>query len=297
MIDHLSTILNATASLKSEVPQGILEFIDADVSIDFAEGVEGLENQALFMHYLLQQYSPLVTGTGNAVQPQPQPLANSPSSLPRISEEIFLTPAGQELPSSGKRIPVVELVSMDPKLVSVPASSSAEAHAAIGPTILSFTAVNRASGIVQVPDHVVNLQSGSTGVEQPLTNRVIWMLSQNVQAAELRVNPPQLGPIEVRISVEGDQTKVSLITQHSMVREVMESAIPRLRDMLAESGLNSANIDVSQQDLSQRRDEASRYLSLRQEDFDSSEDHFASNKGLDNIQKSTVGLGLIDYYI
>ncbi len=296
MIDQLSTLLTAAMFLKREAPQEIFEIIDVDErAIDFGEGVQDLKSQALFMHYLMQQHSPLVASTGDGVKSQLP--AQSLPSLPRISEGIVVTVEGQKLPSSGNRFPSVDSVAVDPKLFSMPASRSGEAHPAKEPTILPFTAVNRASGIVQAPDLLVDLKLGSTRVEQPLSNRVLWMVSQNVQVAELRVNPPQLGPVEVRISVEGDQTNVSLIAQHSLVREVMESAIPRLRDMLAESGLNLNNIDVSQQDLSQRKDEALRYLPLKQEDLDSTENQSAANNELDKPHRSVSGLGLVDYYV
>jgi flagellar hook-length control protein FliK len=296
MIDQLSTILFTTTSLKTEVSQEFLRPIDAgDIPMDLGEGIESLEGQSLFMHYLLGQHSPPFGSLPSSVKQQLPD--NFTLSLPRLSEGAIIKAEGQELPSAGNRLPLLAFDGADPKHIAMPSISSTEVTPATERTVISLTAVNRASDIIQTPDHVIDVRPGSSSIHQTVSNRVVWMINQNVQAAELRVNPPQLGPVEVRISLEGEQTNVSLIAQHSAVREVMESAIPRLREMLAESGLNSVNIDVSQHDLSQRRHEASRFLNMQQEISDSSENHSEANAEHGNIQRSSVGLGLIDYFV
>ncbi len=75
--------------------------------------------------------------------------------------------------------------------------------------------------------------------------RIRWMVGNQVQAAELRINPPQLGPIEVRISMQNDQMNVSFLAQQGQVRDALEDAIPRLREMLGQQGFASVNVDVS----------------------------------------------------
>src|SRR5207248_1282895 len=44
----------------------------------------------------------------------------------------------------------------------------------------------------------------SADFPQGLSDRVSWMVDNGVNGAKLQVNPPQLGPIELRISVQGD---------------------------------------------------------------------------------------------
>lgn len=77
--------------------------------------------------------------------------------------------------------------------------------------------------------------------------RIRWMVGNQVQAAELRINPPQLGPIEVRISMQNDQMNVSFLAQHGQVRDALEDAIPRLRELLGQQGFASVQVDVSGQ--------------------------------------------------
>ncbi|HWQ94848.1 MAG TPA: flagellar hook-length control protein FliK [Gammaproteobacteria bacterium] len=89
--------------------------------------------------------------------------------------------------------------------------------------------------------------------DQALGQRVMWLVKQDMQGAELRINPPQLGPIEMRIVMNNDQTSVSFTSQHAAVREALEAAVPRLRDMFSDNGLNLANVNVSQHSFAQQR--------------------------------------------
>lgn len=89
--------------------------------------------------------------------------------------------------------------------------------------------------------------------DQALGQRVMWLVKQDVQGAELRINPPQLGPVEMRIVMNNDQATVSFTSQHAAVREALEAAVPRLRDMFSDNGLNLGNVNVSQHSFAQQR--------------------------------------------
>lgn len=83
------------------------------------------------------------------------------------------------------------------------------------------------------------------GWPQSLGERVQWMLGQHVQAAHIRLNPPELGPLEVRILIQHDQTSVQFNTHHGHVRDALEASLPRLRDMLGEQGVQLGSLDVN----------------------------------------------------
>jgi flagellar hook-length control protein FliK len=85
------------------------------------------------------------------------------------------------------------------------------------------------------------------GWDKELGDRVMWMIKQDVKVAELKINPPQLGPLEMRVSVNQDQASVVFHSNHQMARDALEAAIPRLREMLADAGLNLADANVSSQ--------------------------------------------------
>jgi len=51
--------------------------------------------------------------------------------------------------------------------------------------------------------------------------------------------------MEVRIQVHNDQASVQFTAQHAVVREALEAALPRLRDMFEASGVQLVDVDVS----------------------------------------------------
>lgn len=98
-----------------------------------------------------------------------------------------------------------------------------------------------ASSMLSLPQRV-----GGAGWSQSLADRVIWLTGREQQIAELKLNPPNLGPLEVRLVVQQDQASVTFVSQHAMVREALEQAMPRLRDMLEQQELRLVQADISE---------------------------------------------------
>jgi flagellar hook-length control protein FliK len=91
---------------------------------------------------------------------------------------------------------------------------------------------------------------------QAMAERVVWMTNANIQEAEIQLNPRELGPIGIKVTVQNDQTNVSFVAQHATTREALEAALPRLREMLNENGLQLGQSDVSQHSFKGRDGEA-----------------------------------------
>ena len=87
---------------------------------------------------------------------------------------------------------------------------------------------------------------------QQLGERITWLVDQNLSSAQIKLNPPQLGPIEVRIALSGDSTQVSVTAHNLITRDALEAAAPRLREALAAHGLGNVSVDISQQSFSDR---------------------------------------------
>lgn len=80
-----------------------------------------------------------------------------------------------------------------------------------------------------------------------VSSRVIWMAKEGIQKASLQLNPANLGPVEVRLSVQNEQTNVMFIAQQAATRDALEQALPRLRESFSENGLDLADADVMEQ--------------------------------------------------
>lgn len=83
------------------------------------------------------------------------------------------------------------------------------------------------------------------GWDRGLGDKMLWMAGQQIQVAELHLNPPELGPLQITLSVNNDQASAQFVSQHAAVREAIETAMPRLREMLAEGGITLGNTSVS----------------------------------------------------
>lgn len=81
--------------------------------------------------------------------------------------------------------------------------------------------------------------------------RIQWMVGNRLQAAQLRITPAHLGPVEMKISIEKNQAQVTFVNQHQVVRDALDNAVPRLREMLEEQGLDLVNVDIRDQTFSE----------------------------------------------
>jgi flagellar hook-length control protein FliK len=114
-------------------------------------------------------------------------------------------------------------------------------------TTSSFTnALSSAPTGAPLPGASINVPFGQAGWGQAFGNQVVWAVNQGMPAAELHLSPPDLGPMSVRISMDQDQASMVFSSSHAMVREAIEAAMPRLRDMLSSQGITLVDVNVSQ---------------------------------------------------
>lgn len=88
---------------------------------------------------------------------------------------------------------------------------------------------------------------GSPEWGKQLGQKISMLLKDQVEQASIRLNPIHLGPIEVKLQTQQEQATLMLNAQHSLTREALEQALPRLKEMLQESGYTSVNAQVSQE--------------------------------------------------
>lgn len=82
---------------------------------------------------------------------------------------------------------------------------------------------------------------------QQLGDRMVWMSRGDIQSAQININPAQLGPIQINISLNGDQMTAHFVAAHQEVRQALDDAMPRLREMLSGAGINLGQANVGSQ--------------------------------------------------
>lgn len=122
-----------------------------------------------------------------------------------------------------------------------------QVHAALEarPTPSPVSSVSHAQ--LATPD----IREGNFG--DAFSARIGWLAEQKVGHAHVSISPPDLGQIEVKLQLEGDRVHATFASAHAEVRHALENSIPRLREMLGDSGLQLAHADVRQQQNSQQQ--------------------------------------------
>ena len=117
------------------------------------------------------------------------------------------------------------------------------------PTTSPATAASQTDALLQNPnDNRLPLDNDPEAWGQQLSSRILTMVGKDIQEARIHLDPPELGALEIRLSVDSqDQTKIQIHAQHPQVREALESQSQRLRDALAQQGLSLNEFNVSDQ--------------------------------------------------
>jgi len=72
------------------------------------------------------------------------------------------------------------------------------------------------------------------------------------QIAHLRLDPPELGPLRIAISLHDQVVQASFVSAHAPVRLAVETALTQLQEQLAEAGLSLGQTSVSDQGAAQQ---------------------------------------------
>ena len=137
-------------------------------------------------------------------------------------------------------------------------------------------------------DKAVNIHK-SDG-QQQLGEKIRWMVNARNTMAEIRLDPPELGSMQVRVNVAGDAASVSFVVQSQQAREALADAMPKLRDMLSQQGIELGDAQV-------RKDNSSGQDNGQQLAGDSHQGQGAGNRGENDGLDDTDGMRVIEQSI
>ena len=163
--------------------------------------------------------------------------------------------ATKDLPLDVKKSSSALLKSLEQTDLSVSSEKTAAQFAQnqniVPPNPAEVLKVSANSVLSPVTDNAKNYIStplGTEGWKNEFTQKISWMTtSQLDQVAELHLNPPDLGPLSVVLKISDNQATATFTSAHSAVREAVENAMPKLREILADNGITLGNTTVSDQ--------------------------------------------------
>jgi flagellar hook-length control protein FliK len=136
---------------------------------------------------------------------------------------------------------------------------------------------------------------GTTAWGQALGEKIVWMAAGAQQTASLTLNPPNLGPLQIVLNVTNDQATASFFSAQPEVRQALEAAYPRLREMMDQAGIQLGQATVSA-DTPRQHDTADRQAQRGALPFGGTDD--APPVALPTLQAPVLqsGRGLVDTF-
>lgn len=144
---------------------------------------------------------------------------DAPTGLARVGPRAFEPPRTE---------PVVTPAA-PPAPAVMPADAAADVHSASARTL---------------QDAPVDARAAPPELGESMAGRIRLMIDHGAGEARLRLDPPELGTIDVRISVVDDKTFVHMTASHAAGRDALEQSLPRLRELLAAGGLDFGGASV-----------------------------------------------------
>lgn len=86
---------------------------------------------------------------------------------------------------------------------------------------------------------------GSAMFAPALATQVRWLVGEGISQAQIQLNPAEMGPVSVRIVVDGREARIDFGADVAATRQVLESSMPVLAAALDDSGLKLAGGSVS----------------------------------------------------
>ena len=155
-------------------------------------------------------------------------------------------------------------------------------------------------GVQAAPQQAISVPLNNPQWNEEMNNRVMWMVQHDVQSANIKINPPHLGPLEVQVSVNKDHVDVSFNSHHVLVKEALDASIPRLKEMMGNSGLQLGNANVTHHSFSGQNQQNSQGTNYS---YNESSHHYLESNSSEIDDIATTPLyswntdpGAIDFY-
>jgi flagellar hook-length control protein FliK len=163
----------------------------------------------------------------------------------------------------------------------------------------ALTATGTASAKATSADQPPSITStlNSPNWSKDFGSRVVWLAKNDQQVAHININPPQLGPVQISISLNGDQANTVFASPHAEVRQAIQDSLPQLREMFSAAGISLGQANVGSQLPSQNREAAFQFANeargAGENAILSPDSHASSSPAGIPIQR---GRGLVDLF-
>jgi flagellar hook-length control protein FliK len=207
-----------------------------------------------------------------AIEDKPAKFAVTPLAVPDTATET-----SKSIPAATTPVASSANTETNKGVSTVAPLLVAEAKTETSKSVLADTTPNTLSAIT--PHASGNLNSLPIKHDLPLSvptpirdqgwagdfgQKILWLASSDKQSAQMTLNPPQMGPIEISLNMDKGNATASFVSGNAEVRQAIEAAMPRLREMFASAGIALGQTNVSSESFRQQSGSGDGYRSASQ---------------------------------
>jgi flagellar hook-length control protein FliK len=223
--------------------------------------------------------APMSAGQPAIANPASEPAAAVTGSLSALTDSQKLI-SRLSVPSPGSAGDDVSTVTTAHAATANGVTDTAQAAAALQSSLdRTGASVGGATLIIQAP-------VSSAAFADEVSARVTALAQSAITQAQLQLNPADMGPVHVQITVQSGQASVWFGATHSDTRAALEASLPRLRELFANAGMPLSDSGVFREPPQQQAQPLPQ----------SSSSQAAAIEPAPAAQITNVRLGLLDTY-
>jgi flagellar hook-length control protein FliK len=137
---------------------------------------------------------------------------------------------------------------------------------------------------------------GSPAWDQALGQKVVWMVAGDQHSASLTLNPPDLGPMQVVLHVSNGHADAAFTSNQPEVRQALEAAMPKLREMMSDAGIQLGQATISMGMPQQQSGSGEQSSQGSRGGFSQNNDSIDTATRVTGTTKIVSGQGLVDTF-
>lgn len=137
----------------------------------------------------------------------------------------------------------------------------------------------------------IPVQVSDEGWGDQFNQHIVWLGQQNIKSAQIKLNPPELGPLDITIKIDKQSADLTIQSHSLQVKDALDQALPRLREMMTAQGLNLGEVNIDARSRQQDQQQ-SQYQAETMPQYESNTEQASEIE----VIKGRVSKGLIDYF-
>jgi flagellar hook-length control protein FliK len=236
---------------------------DADSQATDAQATNGLATQLAAQNALAtgQSRAGANTGSSPASQTAPASDAQTASSATATTTSVGTVNALADVQKLISNLTDATTTDADADSsvatpLAHPTAASASTDVGDAAAALQAAALSRSSGSLGSTILTIRAPVGSAAFADDVTTQVTGLAQAGVTQAQLQLNPADMGPVQVHITMQAGQASVWFGATHADTRAALEQSLPRLRELFAGAGMPLTDSGVFREPPQQQQPQA-----------------------------------------